>query len=62
VAVFQYTAVDKRREDQLEQGTVVANSEEEARSKLRGLDLDAKRLKRLGGLASLLKGFTADIK
>lgn len=62
MAVFQYTAVDKRREDHVESGTVVAQNEDEARKKLQRLNFDVLRVKKMKGLSSILKSFTADIR
>ena len=62
VAVFHYKAIDKRREDHSETGTVLANTEEEARQKLKLLNLDNVRIKRLGRFLGFWKSFTVDVK
>jgi type II secretory pathway component PulF len=62
VAVFQYKAVDKQREDHRESGTVLAQNEDEARRKLQRLNLEVVRMKRMTGLAGFLKSFTADVR
>lgn len=62
MAVFEYKASMKDREDFFESGTIVARDELEARKKLQALKFDHIRLKRIGGVAGLLKRFTADIK
>lgn len=62
VAVFRYTGVNKKREDYEESGTVVARDKVEAIQKLRSLELDDIRLKKLGGIRSFIKALTADVK
>ena len=62
MAVYEYTGVVKNREDFLESGTVLADSEDEARSKLKRFNLRHLKLKRLGGLTSFVKQFTADVR
>lgn len=60
--VFQFTAVDAKHEDQYERGTVVARDETEARQKLKRLNLEGIRFKKLRGLAGFLKAFRADVR
>ncbi len=62
MAVFEFSAVIKKREDSVERGTVVADTEQEARNKLKKLDYDSIRLRRLRGFAGFFKALTADIK
>ena len=62
MAVFKYRATSKYREDFEEVGTVVANSPEEAKRKVKALNFDKVRVARLGTLAGLFKKLTADIK
>lgn len=62
MALFEYVAVNTKREDSEERGTVVARDEAEAKTKLRRLDCDRVKLKRIGGIAGFFKTFTADIR
>lgn len=62
MAVFEFSAVIKKREDSVERGTVVADTEQEARNKLKKLDYDSIRLRRIRGLSGFFKALTADIK
>lgn len=62
MAVFRFSGTVREREDSYETGTVVADSEAEAKNKLKPFNLDDVRLKRLGVLSGMLKGFAADIK
>jgi type II secretory pathway component PulF len=62
VTVYQFRAVDRKREDSTESGTVVADNEEEARRKLQPLGYTEIRLKKLSGFTAWLKRFTADIR
>lgn len=62
MAVFQYKAVDKRREDHSESGTVLASTEEEARQKLKRLHLENVRIKRVGAFLGFWKSFSVDVK
>lgn len=62
MAVFEYTARNKEREESLESGTILADSESEALVKLRGLGLDEIRVKKVKGFSGIFKKFTADIK
>jgi type II secretory pathway component PulF len=60
VAVYQYVATGK--EDYEEAGTVVAQDEEEARRKLKALQFQRIRLKKVGGISGIFRKITADIK
>ena len=62
VAVFEYTAMKREREEHVETGTVVAQSEQDALTKLAQFQYDNVRLRRMGGFKGFLKSFTADIK
>jgi len=62
VSVFQYKARISKREDYSESGTVVARSEREAEEKVKELDFDHVRVKRIRGLRGLFKALTADIR
>lgn len=60
--LFKYTGTQSEREDYTESGTVLALSEEEARRKLKALQFDRVRVKRLGGLKAFVGRFTATVK
>lgn len=62
VAVFKYKAILKNREDYVETGTVIAKTELDAKEKLRKLDYDGIRVKKLGGFSGIFKKFTADVR
>lgn len=62
MAVFEYAGIVKNREEMVETGTVVAKSEDDARGKLRGFGYTKLRLKKLGGVSSLLRQFSADVR
>lgn len=62
MAVFEYTAMDKRREDHVESGTVVADNEDEARKKLRRLNYEVVRVKKMKKISGFFKAFTADVR
>jgi type II secretory pathway component PulF len=62
VAIFEYKAVDKRREDHSETGTVLASTEEEARQKLKRLNLENVRIKRVGAFMGFWRSFSVDVK
>lgn len=62
MAVFEYKAVDRNREDFTEWGTVVARDEEDARDKLHRLDFDKIHVKRLSGLNAFFRKLSADVK
>ena len=60
--VYRYTASASSREDHTESGTILADSEEEAKNKLKALRFDKTHLKRVGGIAGLFGRWTATIK
>ena len=60
MAVYEYVAMG--REDQEEVGTVVAQDEEEARRKLKALQLQEVRLKKVGGISGIFRKMNADVK
>jgi len=62
VAVYKYTASNSRREDFTESGTIVAASEEEAKRKLRSMQFDQIKLRRIQGLQGLFSRLTANVK
>jgi len=59
---YRYTASASSREDHTESGTILADSEEEAKKKLKGYRFDQIHLRRVGGVAGLLGRWTATIK
>ena len=62
MSVYEYTVVQKDREDSVETGTVRAKSKKEAEAKLRNVDLYKPKLKEIKGLAGFIKQFTADVR
>jgi hypothetical protein len=62
VPVYEYVAVNTKREDSEERGTVLAKNEEEAKSKVRRLNCDRIKVKRISGISGFFKAFTADIR
>ncbi len=63
MAVYQYTVTVRQREDHAESGTVVAQNEQEAKTKLKQLfSAEDVRLRRVPGLSGFLRSFTADVK
>lgn len=62
VAVFEYKACVRNREDSVEMGTVVARDETEAKRKLKELNFVEIRLKKVGGISGIFKALTADVK
>ncbi len=62
MAVFKFHAVNDKREDYAERGTVVARNEAEAKQKLERLNIKVTSVRRLPGLTGFLKSFTADIR
>ena len=62
MAVFQYMGMVKNREDYEESGTVIAESESQAKQKLAQLELKNVRLRRLTGISALLKKLSADVR
>ena len=62
VTLYKYTVTYKNREGFTESGTVVAKDEDAAKEKLRLLEFEKVKLKKLQGISALFKQFTADIK
>ena len=61
MSVYKYKA-ELGREDFVEEGTVIAVDEFDAKKKLQSMDAKHVSLKRLTGLNAFLKKFTADVK
>ncbi len=61
MSVYKYR-VTLGREDFMEEGTVIAKDEFEAKEKLRSLDFKEVRVKKLKGLNAFVKQFLADVK
>ncbi len=62
MAVFSYKVIIKEREDAIEEGTVVANDESDARRKLERYSYRNVRLRKLSGVSAFVKKFSADVK
>jgi len=62
MAVFQYVGIVRNREDHEESGTVIAQTETEAKDKLAHCNLKSVRLKRLSGFNAFVRKLTADIR
>lgn len=62
MAVFEYEACDREREQFTETGTVVGRDKSDAEEKLFALNFSEVRLKRLSGFGALFKQFTADVR
>ena len=62
MAVFSYKVTIKEREDSIEEGTVVANDESDARQKLQRYNYRNVRLRKLSGVSAFIKKFSADVK
>ena len=62
VPLYRYTASKSSREDALEEGTIVALSEEEAKKKLKALQFDSFRLRRINGLRGVIGQLSATIR
>jgi len=62
MAVFSYRVTIKEREDSIEEGTVVASNESDARQKLKRYDYQNARLTKLSGVSAFIKKFSADVK
>jgi len=62
VAVYRYSATRRNREDHSESGTVLARNESEARDKLKRLDLDDIRLKKVSGFSGIWKRISVDVR
>ncbi len=61
MSVFKYK-VTLGREDFMEEGTVIAKDEFEAKEKLRSLEFKEVHLKKLTGLTAFTKQFFPDVK
>lgn len=61
MSVYRYR-VTLGREDFMEEGTVIAKDEYEAKDKLRSLDFKEVHLKKLKGFSALVKHFFADVR
>ncbi len=62
VPLFKYTGIQSAREDYTESGTVLAQSEEEAKKKLKALQFDRVHVKRLGGIKAIVGRFIATVR
>jgi len=62
VSVYKYQVMLIRGEEFMEEGTVIARSEEEAKLKLRSLNYRQVRLKKLKGFTAFVRQFSADIR
>ena len=61
MSVYKYKAA-LGREDFMEEGTVIAEDELDAKKKLRAMDARQVSLKKLTGLTAFVKKFTADVR
>ena len=61
VSVYKYK-VSLGPEDFMEEGTIVAEDEYEAKKKLKSMDARQVSLKKLTGLNAFVKKFTADVR
>lgn len=62
MSVYKYYALLKRGEEVEEVGTVVAQNEADAKQKLRVLNYQSLKLKKLNGINAFVRQFTADIR
>ena len=62
MAVYRYTGTVTYKDDCVERGTVLAQSEDEAREKLRKYRVEKVKLQKLHGQSGFFSGFTASIK
>ena len=62
MGIYKYTASIAERENFTEEGTVLADSEDEARRKLKQYRFDNIHIKKLTGLSAIVKRFSVDIK
>ena len=60
--MFRYSAAMSKHEDFVEEGTILAPSEAEAKKKLLDLRFDRVRVKRVHGLKGVFGRLTANIK
>ena len=61
MSVYKYKAA-LGREDFMEEGTIIAEDELDAKKKLRAMDARQVSLKKLTGLNAFVKKFTADVR
>jgi len=61
LSVYTYK-VSLGREDFVEEGTVLAKDEHEAKEKLRQLDFNHVHVRKVSGFSAFLKKFSADIR
>ena len=61
MSIYRYKVM-LRREDFMEEGTVIAKDEFEAKEKLRSMDFKQVQLKKLRGLSAFIKQFSADVR
>ncbi len=61
MSVFKYK-VTHGPEDFMEEGTVIAKDEYDAKEKLRSMDFKEVHLKKLTGLNAFVRKFSADVK
>lgn len=62
MALFKYVAVDHKREDFTESGTIIARDEKEAEKKLKALAFSKVKLKKVTGFSAFIKKFAADVR
>ena len=61
MSIYRYKVM-LRREDFMEEGTVIAKDEFDAKEKLRSMDFKQVHLKKLRGLSAFIKQFSADVR
>ena len=63
VALYKYSASTTSTEEEFnETGTVIADSEEEARKKIKALHFDKVRLRKVTGIKALFGHFSATVR
>ncbi len=62
MSVYKYQVMLVRGEEFMEEGTVVARNEAEAKQKLRTLNYRQVKLKKLNGFTAFVRQFSADIR
>ena len=62
MALYRFNAETKSREEHMESGTIVAQSKEDAKKKLKALQFVHIYVKRVGGVKGFFGKFTAGIK
>lgn len=62
MAVYKYTGTIADEKDRVESGTVVADSPESAREKLRKYRFEKVKLRKVSGMSGFFMGFTASVK